>query len=101
MDCNLIPVKSDGHGLDPSDLSKVMSKWNPSDVTASDSDIPKLLYLIPNGGNPTGHGLTLDRKKEIYAIARKYNLLILEDDPYYYLQFSKVNFYVNCNLYPL
>ena len=30
----------------------------------------------------------LDRKKEIYGICRQYNILILEDDPYYYLQFS-------------
>ena len=81
----MIPVKSDKNGLDPSDLEAVMSKW-----TVSDCDIPKLLYLIPNGGNPTGHGLTEDRKKKIYSIAQKYNLLILEDDPYFYLQFEKV-----------
>ncbi len=30
----------------------------------------------------------LDRKEEIYGICRQYNILILEDDPYYYLQFS-------------
>lgn len=90
MDCELIPVKSDKNGLDPDDLQKVMSSWNPSTVDSSDSDAPKLLYVIPNGGNPTGHGLTLERKKKIYEIARKYNLLILEDDPYYYLQFTQV-----------
>ena len=30
----------------------------------------------------------LERKEEIYGICREYNILILEDDPYYYLQFS-------------
>lgn len=84
MDCELIPVQSDKNGLDPGDLENVMSQWH-----VSDNDIPKLLYLIPNGGNPTGHGLTEDRKRKIYSIAQKYNLLILEDDPYYYLQFNK------------
>ncbi|XP_060578972.1 kynurenine/alpha-aminoadipate aminotransferase, mitochondrial-like [Ruditapes philippinarum] len=84
MDCELIPIKSDKNGLDPSDLENVMSNWN-----VSDSDIPKLLYLIPNGGNPTGHGLTEERKRKIYSIAQKYNLIILEDDPYFYLQFNK------------
>lgn len=93
MDCEKIPVQSDGQGLIPSDLQKVMSKWNTSDISDSNSDIPKLLYVIPNGGNPTGHGLTLERKKEIYEIARKYDLLILEDDPYYYLQFNNVLFF--------
>lgn len=85
MDCELIPVQSDKNGLDPGDLENVMSQWH-----VSDNDIPKLLYLIPNGGNPTGHGLTEERKKKIYNIAQKYNLLILEDDPYFYLQFNKV-----------
>jgi hypothetical protein len=32
--------------------------------------------------------LPLERKKEVYSIARKHGLVILEDDPYYYLQFS-------------
>jgi aromatic amino acid aminotransferase I len=43
-------------------------------------------YTIPTGANPSGSSLTLERKKTIYAIAQKHNLLILEDDPYYYLQ---------------
>jgi len=96
MDCNLVGVKSDSHGLEPDDLQRVMSNWNPSDVDRESSDIPKLLYLIPNGGNPTGHALTLQRKQQIYKIAQKYNLLILEDDPYFYLQFNKVG-----NIYKL
>ena len=32
--------------------------------------------------------MTDTRKEEIYEIACKYNLLILEDDPYYFVQFS-------------
>ncbi|KAL4236869.1 hypothetical protein ACF0H5_005254 [Mactra antiquata] len=87
MDCDLIPVKSDKNGLDPNDLEQIMSKWD--STPTSHSDIPKVLYLIPNGGNPTGHGLTEERKSKIYKIAQKYDLMILEDDPYYYLQFSK------------
>ena len=48
-----------------------------------------MLYTVPVGGNPTGVSQTLERKKEIYEIARQHNLLILEDDPYYYLQFGE------------
>ena len=83
-------VKSDKDGLDPAHLREVLSQWQPSDVKDNSNNIPKLLYLIPNGGNPTGAGLTLERKKEIYEIARLYDLLILEDDPYFYLQFNDV-----------
>jgi len=37
------------------------------------------------GQNPTGSTLTLERRKKIYAIAQKYDLIILEDGR---LQFS-------------
>ncbi|KAL3868764.1 hypothetical protein ACJMK2_041529 [Sinanodonta woodiana] len=89
MGCRLLPIQSDKHGMNPDHLQQILSKWKPSHAKDPSSDIPKLLYCIPNGGNPTGHGLTADRKKKIYQLAREYNLLILEDDPYYYLQFSK------------
>ena len=36
--------------------------------------------------NPTGASLSLERKKLIYEISSEFNLLILEDDPYYYLR---------------
>lgn len=39
------------------------------------------------GHNPTGILLSLERRKELYAIASKFDVLIIEDDPYWYLQF--------------
>ena len=54
------------------------------------SDIPRVLCVVPNGDNPSGAGLSLERKKEIYAIAQKYNMIIMEDDPYFFIQFNKV-----------
>lgn len=90
LGCNIQSVRTDSDGLDPDDLQEVLSKWTPDDATNVDSDIPKLLYCVPNGGNPTGHGLTLKRKEKIYEIAQTYDLVILEDDPYFYLQFNKV-----------
>jgi DNA-binding transcriptional MocR family regulator len=47
--------------------------------------------ICPSGGNPTGSSTTLQRKKEIYEIARQHDLLIVEDDPYYFIQFGQVN----------
>lgn len=85
---NFIPIQSDKDGLDPSSLESALSKWKPNNQNIT-SNVPKLLYCVPNGGNPTGGGLTLDRKKRIYEIAREYDLIILEDDPYFYIQFNK------------
>merc|ERR1719471_1860082 len=49
---------------------------------------PKIMYINPTGANPTGTVLTPERRREIYQIACEYNILILEDDPYYYMQFG-------------
>ncbi|XP_046566764.1 kynurenine/alpha-aminoadipate aminotransferase, mitochondrial-like isoform X2 [Haliotis rubra] len=86
---NILGVQADKDGIIPESLRKCLSKWSPSDAQDPSSDIPKVLYCIPNGGNPTGSGLTLDRKREIYSIAQEYDLVIMEDDPYFYLQFAK------------
>lgn len=39
------------------------------------------------GHNPTSGVLSVQRRKEIYAICQKYDIIIVEDDPYWYLQF--------------
>ncbi|KAL1917420.1 uncharacterized protein VTP21DRAFT_3813 [Calcarisporiella thermophila] len=82
LKCNLVEINTDANGLIPSHLRETLSNW------PSDKPRPKVLYTIPTGSNPTGCSHTLERKQEIYAIAREYSLLILEDDPYYYLQFN-------------
>lgn len=83
-------MDSDNDGLNPSSLRQALSRWSPSEARKLGSGAPKFLYVVPNGGNPTGTGLTIERKKEIYKISQEYDLIILEDDPYFYLQFRKV-----------
>lgn len=85
----ILDVKTDENGLIPGHLKEMLSQWSPEDAKNPWSNIPKVLYTVPTGGNPTGCGLTFERKKEIYNIACKYNLLIIEDDPYYYIQYTK------------
>ncbi|XP_020792101.1 kynurenine/alpha-aminoadipate aminotransferase, mitochondrial isoform X2 [Boleophthalmus pectinirostris] len=89
LGCNLINVASDEHGMDPEALRLVLSRWSPSDVHKPNSSVPKVLYTIPNGGNPTGASMTEQRKRDVYQLAQQYDMLIIEDDPYYFLQFDK------------
>ncbi|KAM5234770.1 kynurenine/alpha-aminoadipate aminotransferase, mitochondrial-like [Hipposideros larvatus] len=89
LGCNIINVPSDGYGIIPDSLREVLSRWKPEDSKDPQNNTPKLLYTVPNGSNPTGNSLTSSRKKEIYELARKYDFLIIEDDPYYFLQFNK------------
>lgn len=39
------------------------------------------------GQNPTSGVLSLQRRRDIYALCSQYDILIVEDDPYWYLQF--------------
>lgn len=43
------------------------------------------------GQNPTSGLLSLSRRREIYAICQKFDVLIIEDDPYWYLQYPSAN----------
>ena len=54
---------------------------------AAKGKAPTVLYTIPTGQNPTGISMCFEEKKKIYQIAQKYNLIIIEDDAYFYLQF--------------
>ena len=43
------------------------------------------------GQNPTSGLLSLQRRKDIYALCHQYDILIIEDDPYWYLQYPTAN----------
>lgn len=77
---NVFPVPLDEFGIIPEKLESIMDNWNP------ETPKPKLLYTIPTGQNPTGSSLSDDRKAKIYRIAQKHNFIIIEDEPYYFLQ---------------
>ncbi len=42
----------------------------------------KLFYTVPNFGNPSGITMSLEKRKAVYELAVKYQVLIIEDDPY-------------------
>eukprot|EP00127_Corallochytrium_limacisporum_P005694 Clim_evm73s210 gene=Clim_evmTU73s210 len=81
-----IEVPADSDGIDPDALKALLKGW---DAQNPSKPMPNVLYLIATGSNPSGGSLTLDRKKKIYALAQEYDLLIMEDDPYYYMQFAE------------
>ena len=47
----------------------------------------KLLYLIPTFQNPRGSTMSLQRRKDVYELCKKNNIIILEDNPYGELRF--------------
>ena len=51
----------------------------------------KFIYLIPNFQNPTGVTMSAKKRIEVYELAKKYDTLILEDNPYGDLRFTGEN----------
>jgi 2-aminoadipate transaminase len=49
---------------------------------------PKLVYLIPTFGNPSGALLNMARRKRILELAVQHRVLVVEDDPYGELYFG-------------
>lgn len=69
---NLAGVELEDDGMDMDELEKaVLSEKN-----------VKLIYTIPNFQNPSGVTMSLEKRKRLYEIAQKYNLIIIEDNPY-------------------
>ena len=71
-----IPMQEDG--MDVEALEEALKKYPNT----------KLLYTIPSFQNPTGITTTLEKRKKVYEICSKYNIPILEDNPYGELRFS-------------
>lgn len=49
---------------------------------------PKFIYAIPDFQNPSGITMNYQQRKEVIAVAKKYDLLILEDSPYREIRFD-------------
>ncbi len=48
----------------------------------------KFIYVIPDFNNPSGETMTLEQRKEIVALARELDVVIVEDSPYRELRYS-------------
>ena len=70
----IIGVQIDEYGITPANLEAALSG-----AAAQGRPVPKVIYLIPHGQNPSGSSMPLWRKKEVYAACREHNLLIIED----------------------
>lgn len=77
----LVPMDVDESGILPEKLESKLFK-----MKAKGEKLPKIIYCIPTGQNPTGICISGERRKHIYDIALKYDLVIVEDEPYYFLQ---------------
>jgi len=79
---DVVHVSLDEHGLVPEALEETLA------ALARDGRRVKLLYTVPNFHNPAGVSMSVERRPRILEIARRYGVLVLEDNPYGLLGFD-------------
>lgn len=73
----VISAPVDANGVMVDELEKLIAEHQ-----------PKMVYLIPTFGNPSGATLSLERRKRVLELAVQYKTLVVEDDPYGDLYFD-------------
>ena len=75
---HLIGAPIDANGVDVNRLEQLIAEHK-----------PKLVYLIPTFGNPSGATLSLERRLRVLELAARTRTLVVEDDPYGELYFDQ------------
>ncbi|MBB1080416.1 PLP-dependent aminotransferase family protein [Limosilactobacillus sp. STM2_1] len=75
---NFVGVEMDEEGMKMDALEKALEA-NPN---------TKLVYTVPNFQNPTGRTMTVERRKKLAELAEKYDVYVLEDNPYGEIRFA-------------
>ncbi len=74
----LVGVDVESDGMDTDKLEEALK---------SNKNV-RFIYTIPNFQNPSGVTMSLEKRKKVYELAQKYDVLILEDNPYGDLRYS-------------
>ena len=77
LEARCVSVAMDDDGLIPEDLEEKIRLHH-----------PKMLYTNPTFQNPSGRTLSLARRKAVAELAERYDMLVLEDDPYRDIRYS-------------
>lgn len=80
--CNFKAVQTDENGMNLSDLEAKIQE------AKAEGHAPKFVYVIPDFQNPSGKTWSLERRQGLYDLAVKYNIAIVEDNPYGALRFE-------------
>ncbi|NEG88411.1 PLP-dependent aminotransferase family protein [Bifidobacterium aerophilum] len=70
-DARIVGMPMDEHGMRTDLLDGYCARFR-----------PKLIYTVPTFQNPTGTTLSIERRRELVDVARRYQCLIVEDDAY-------------------
>jgi 2-aminoadipate transaminase len=81
-EADVVQVEMDDDGMRMDVLERVLDELD------ADGRRPKFIYTVPTFQNPAGMTLSLERRHELLAIARRRELLVMEDNPYGMLRYE-------------
>jgi len=74
---NFVAVPLDEHGMKTDVLEHELGH-----LASGGRKLPKFIYTVPSGHNPGGVALSPERRRHLLDVASKFDVLVLEDDPY-------------------
>ena len=77
---HVVCIPMDEHGMRVDLLEQELERLGPLGA--------KFIYTIPNFQNPAGVTLTPERRRRLLELARRYDIPVIEDDPYGRLRFE-------------
>ncbi|MFM1652916.1 PLP-dependent aminotransferase family protein [Brevibacillus sp. B_LB10_24] len=75
---NIIPIEIHRYGYDLDQVEMFMQRYK-----------PRLFYMNPTFHNPTGYTVPAEQRKRLVEISKKYQCLLIEDDPYRDIYFDE------------
>lgn len=79
---NLIGIDLTEDGFDLKDLEEKIKQYS-----------PKMIYVTPTFNNPTGYAWSNKKRKEFLKLINKYDIIVIEDDPYGYINFTNYKYH--------
>ncbi len=77
FEARCIACETDDNGFVIEDVEAKIKKYS-----------PKMVYVIPTFQNPSGRTTSLERRRALAELGSRYDVIILEDDPYSEMRYS-------------
>ncbi len=81
-EANIIGIPIDKNGILVSEVEKKLKELSDKKIGV------KFIYVVPNFSNPSGVTISLERREKLLELAKKYNTIIIEDNPYGMLRYE-------------
>jgi DNA-binding transcriptional MocR family regulator len=81
-EANIIGIPIDEDGIIVSEVDKKLVELSKQKTKV------KFIYVVPSFSNPSGTTINLERRKALLDLAKKYNTIIIEDNPYGMLRYE-------------